>query len=333
VLLPFRRLDHLTEEQPEITDLIVSHDPVTLERLPVHKESVLDTFGSFQNRQAIAVVRAIPDHNGFLDRVAVDRLLLTVHWEMQRLAEEFFQGHRVSELLGTVITALRAQGFQRPVRVVDVGCGIGYVIRWLAARTTLPSQGIELAGVDLNSTLIREAARLATAENLPCRFLLLCGCRTAMGRCPLIRLRPYYAAALLRGFFAAQAASLIAIIALILVFLATPDRGELRGDLELAARRMLWIFLPYAATVLSSLALRLVPSTDIRSASSVFLLGPLTAIRPVLMTAGVLVGIYSAHLLGTRLLGLIVLALMLCVELVLNHLSSRRQSRQIQTLV
>jgi SAM-dependent methyltransferase len=171
VLLPFRRLGHLTEDQPEITDLIVSHDPGTLERLPVRKESVLDTFGSFQNRQAMAAVRAIPDHNGFLDRVAVDRLLLTVHWEMQRLAEEFFHGHRVSELLGTVLSALRAQGFQGPVRVVDIGCGIGYVIRWLAARTTLPSQEIELAGVDLNSTLIREAARLAAAENLPCRFL------------------------------------------------------------------------------------------------------------------------------------------------------------------
>src|ERR1700756_2115596 len=105
---------------------------------------------------------------------------------------------------------------------------------------------------------------------------LLCGCRAAMGRCPLIRLRPYYVVALLRGFFAAQVASLIAIIALALVFLLTPHRGELRGDLELAARRILWTFLPYAATVLFSLAVRLLPSTDIRSASSVFLLGPLT---------------------------------------------------------
>jgi hypothetical protein len=154
-----------------------------------------------------------------------------------------------------------------------------------------------------------------------------------MGRCPLIRLRPYYVAALLRGFFAAQVASLIAIIALALRFLLTPHRGQLRGDLELAARRMLWTFLPYAATVLSSLALRLVPSADIRSASSVFLLGPLTAIRPLLMAAGVLFGIYSAHLWETRLLGLIVLALILSVEIVLNRLSSRRQSLQIQTLV
>jgi hypothetical protein len=162
---------------------------------------------------------------------------------------------------------------------------------------------------------------------------LLCGCRAAMGRCPLIRLRPYYVVALLRGFFAAQVASLIAIIALALVFLLTPHRGELRGDLELAARRILWTFLPYAATVLFSLAVRLLPSTDIRSASSVFLLGPLTAIRPVLMTAGVLFGIYSAHLWETRLLGLIVLAFMLSVEINLHRLSSRRQSAEICSLV
>jgi hypothetical protein len=65
VSLPFRPLNHLTEDQPEITDLIVSHDPVTLERLPVRKESVLDTFASFENRRAIAAIRAIPDRNDF----------------------------------------------------------------------------------------------------------------------------------------------------------------------------------------------------------------------------------------------------------------------------
>jgi hypothetical protein len=101
-------------------DWIVSHDPATLGRLPVRKESVLDTFASFQNGRAIAAARAIPDRQGFLDSIAVDALLLTVHWEMQRLAEEFFHGQRVSELLGTVISALRAQGFQGPLHVVDV---------------------------------------------------------------------------------------------------------------------------------------------------------------------------------------------------------------------
>lgn len=168
---------------------------------------------------------------------------------------------------------------------------------------------------------------------LACLDGLLCGCRTAMGRCPCIALRSYYARALLRGFIAAQLASLAALIVLSLMILLTPYRGELQADLDSAARRMLWIFLPYAAAVLSALALRLLPSTDIRSASSVFLLGPFTAIRPFLMFAGVLSGIYSARLPETRLLGLFVLALMLSIEAILDRLAARRQARQISSLV
>jgi SAM-dependent methyltransferase len=160
----------LNEAQPEITDLIVSHDPATLARIPVRKQDVLDVFETFHNQRALAAVRTIPERDGFLDLRAVDRLLLTVHWEMQRLAEEFFHGQRVYELLVSVVSALRAQGFKGPIRVVDVGCGIGYVIRWLAARTSLPAQGVELTGVDLNSTLVREAVRLASAEHLVCSF-------------------------------------------------------------------------------------------------------------------------------------------------------------------
>src|SRR5262245_22839147 len=162
---------------------------------------------------------------------------------------------------------------------------------------------------------------------------LLCGCRTAMGRCPLIRLRSYYANSVVRGFVAAQIASFIAAIALACVLLFTPHRSELAGDLQAAARHMLWIFLPYATAVLSALALRLLPSTDIRSASSVFFLGPLTAIRPFLMFVGVLFGIYSARLWETRFLGLFVLTLMLSIEAILNRQAALRQSRQISSLV
>ena len=108
----------LNPAQPEITDLIVSHDPATLERLPVNKSFVLDTFAAFRNRQAIDVVRAIPAREDLFDPQAVDRLILTVHWEMQRLAEEFFHGLRVFELLTVVLNALQANGIPRPVRVV-----------------------------------------------------------------------------------------------------------------------------------------------------------------------------------------------------------------------
>lgn len=157
--------------QPEISDLVIQHDPKTLERLPVSKREIRKVFEATGNQKALRVIDKIPDREGFLDPPAVDRLMLTVHWEMQRLAEEFYHGHRVLYLLNATIAAMRAAGHRDSIRIVDVGCGIGYTIRWLAARTSLPQEGIELTGVDLNSTLVREANRLASAESLPCRFL------------------------------------------------------------------------------------------------------------------------------------------------------------------
>lgn len=157
--------------QPEITDLIVQHDPQTLERLPVRKQDVLDVFLKFGNRQAIRAVDTLPERDGWLNARAIDQMFVTVHWEMQRLSEEFYHGPRVYELLRAVIAAIRSQGIADRLRVVDVGCGIGYNIRWLAAHTPLAAQGVELTGVDLNSALIKEAARLAHAENLPCEFV------------------------------------------------------------------------------------------------------------------------------------------------------------------
>jgi hypothetical protein len=96
---------------------------------------------------------------------------------------------------------------------------------------------------------------------------------------------------------------------------------------------MLGIFLPYAALVLGSLGLRALPSTDIRSASSVFLLGPLTAIRPLVMMAGVAFGILQSRLWETRVLGLIIITLMLSLEFALNRWVARIQARRIAKLV
>ena len=159
--------------QPEISDLIVQHDPVTLERLPVRKEEVRSVFARWGNRQAVRVVDALPERDGVLDAAAVDKLFVIVHSEMQRLAEEFYHGGRVYELLQPVIAAVRKTGAAKNerLRVVDVGCGIGYTVRWLAARTALAEEGVELVGMDLNSALIKEAQRLADAENLRCRFV------------------------------------------------------------------------------------------------------------------------------------------------------------------
>lgn len=162
---------------------------------------------------------------------------------------------------------------------------------------------------------------------------LLCGARVSMGRSAVIRKRGYYVRAQLRGLVGAQIVSTVALAALAFVALQSAHRAALRTDLEGAAGRMLWVFLPYAALVLGNILLRLVPSTDIRSATSVMMLGPLTAIRPLIMIAGVLYGISASVLWETRLLGLFILGLMLSLEFALNLRAGREQAREINTLV
>jgi len=154
-----------------------------------------------------------------------------------------------------------------------------------------------------------------------------------MGRCPLIHNRKYYVMGVLRGVFAAQIVSGFSLICLLLVVAFSQNPQLLRADLVESARRMLFVFLPYAALVLANIALRIIPSTDLRSATSVFFLGPLTGIRPFVMIAGVVAGIWRAQLHQTVFLGLFVLTLMLSVEFALNSYCNRLQQRQIQSLV
>lgn len=154
----------------EISDAIVDYDVDTLERLPVRKEDVLRDFREAGNPRAADIVAALPATAGILDPDHVDRLLIGVHCELQRVSEEFQHGQRVAELLGPLLRALRDGGVAPPLRVVDVGCGTGFVIRWLAAHGRL-GDDVALVGVDYNRALVDEARRLAEAEGLAARFL------------------------------------------------------------------------------------------------------------------------------------------------------------------
>ena len=154
----------------EISDLIAEFDPDTLGRLPVRKHEVVERFVAAGNPRAARIVAALTDREGVLDPQAVDRLLVRIHCEMQRLSEEFQHGQRVAELLRPLLAALRQAGVSRPIRVIDVGCGTGYVIRWLAAKGNL-GEDVELLGADFNAALIEEARRLAGGEQLRVAFL------------------------------------------------------------------------------------------------------------------------------------------------------------------
>ncbi|MET9593003.1 class I SAM-dependent methyltransferase [Streptomyces sp. NPDC006516] len=158
--------------QLEISDLITAVDPHTGHRLPVRRSEVIRQLRATGDERAARIVGRLPtDEDGVLDPHAVDRLLVLVHTELQRLSEELRMGERLVHVLGPLFTAIRATtGRAGPYRLVDVGCGLGYLVRRLAATEAL-GKDVELVGVDLDAALVGEADRLARADGLDCRFV------------------------------------------------------------------------------------------------------------------------------------------------------------------
>ncbi|MFB8027445.1 class I SAM-dependent methyltransferase [Streptomyces sp. NPDC056465] len=155
----------------EISDLITAVDPHDGHRLPVRRSEVIRRLREGGDERAVRIVARLPvDEDGVLDPDTVDRVLVRVHTELQRLSEELRIGERLGAVLGPLFTAIReATGRTGPFRLVDIGCGLGYLIRRLAADGALGAD-VELIGVDLDAALVGEADRLARAENLNCRF-------------------------------------------------------------------------------------------------------------------------------------------------------------------
>lgn len=154
---------------PEISDVVVTYDEETLARAPVWRDEVLDRFSKLGMTRAKGIVAAWPHAAGRLDDRFVDGVLIRAHLELQRLSEEFQQGARVQRLLLPLLQALRASGVRPPYKIVDVGCGLGYVVRWLAHSGGLGEDAV-LWGCDYNATLIERASALAKRESLPCSF-------------------------------------------------------------------------------------------------------------------------------------------------------------------
>ncbi|MFF2777409.1 class I SAM-dependent methyltransferase [Streptomyces sp. NPDC058052] len=158
--------------QLEISDLITAREPLSGRRLPVRRAEVIQRLLESGDERGARIVAELPvDQDGVLDPHAVDRLLISVHTELQRLSEELRIGERLVHLLGPLFTAIRSTSARPgPYRLVDVGCGLGYLVRRLAATDALRAD-VELVGVDLDAALVGEAERLARAEGLGCRFV------------------------------------------------------------------------------------------------------------------------------------------------------------------
>ncbi len=120
--------------------------------------------------RAARIVSRMPATGGILDEEYVNGVLFRSHAELQRLSEEFLQPQRVLALLRPTVAAYRAHATRTPIRVVDFGCGLGYLIRWLAAKGDL-GPDVELIGVDFNDSLVNAASAAAKAESLKCRFV------------------------------------------------------------------------------------------------------------------------------------------------------------------
>jgi SAM-dependent methyltransferase len=193
----------------EITDLLWQCDGHG-QPIPVLRTEAVSRLAGLGQRRAARIVGRMPATGGVLDAQDVDELMLRVHCELQRLSEELQLARRIADGLAPLVARIRETG--GAVRVVDVGCGLGYVVRWLAATSALGA-GIELTGVDMNATLVDAATRLADRESLNCRFVrgnafdpgvaVQDGPRTVVISSGLMHHVP---AAELAGFFAAQAA-------------------------------------------------------------------------------------------------------------------------------
>jgi hypothetical protein len=150
-----------------------------------------------------------------------------------------------------------------------------------------------------------------------------CGYRAAAGRSALIDKRRYYRRAQLRGAALVQGAPALAGVVLICLIEFSPARVGLSSDLQAAAKRALCVYVPYAVVGLIAFVIRLLPSADLRSATSVFIFGPMTALRPIVALAGVVYGVFPSSYAQTKLLGITVLALMFIVQVSLDRMAAR----------
>lgn len=149
------------------------------------------------------------------------------------------------------------------------------------------------------------------------------GFREAAGRSALIKKTVYYRRALIRGALFGQLAVVI-VGAIAVVMLTSLDNGRaLLADFELIGARMLWVYLPYALIILIAMAIRAIPSVDIRSITSTLIFGPFTFIRPLVVLAGAVWGFLAAPNAITGVFVVLIVCLMLGLERILGQLRAR----------
>lgn len=142
----------------EISDLITPG--------PARRSEAAARLRASGQERAARLVERLPATDDVLDAGHVEALMRRVHAELQRFGEEMEMPHRISEELGR----LRGRTGRPLRRVVDLGCGSGYVLRWLSHDPILA--GVELVGVDHDPGLMAWAGELARADGCRARFVV-----------------------------------------------------------------------------------------------------------------------------------------------------------------
>lgn len=148
------------------------------------------------------------------------------------------------------------------------------------------------------------------------------GYREAASRSALIDKRAWYRRAMLRGALFGQAAVIIAGIAIGASIRLSANAGQAIDRYLMAGQRMLIVFVPFALVVLATLAVRTIPSVDLRSITSVVVFGPLTLARPAVVVAGIAFAFYTAPSYALLPAFLLILTLMLGLERFIGLLRS-----------
>jgi hypothetical protein len=117
------------------------------------------------------------------------------------------------------------------------------------------------------------------------------GICAASGRNAVIHKRAYFARSMVYGFAWGQVACIVSLLILFGAAVLARDRQHAIEEMVAVGQRMAGVYGAYAAVVLFTFAVRVIPSVDVRSITSVVGFGPLTLIRPVVVIAGLAWGL------------------------------------------
>jgi hypothetical protein len=123
-----------------------------------------------------------------------------------------------------------------------------------------------------------------------------------------VRKSAYYRRAMLRAALIAQIGLGAVGLAAWMLYVLSLAPSEVAAGYDVAASRMLFVLAPYAFVVLGALAVRQLPVVDVKALMNVTILGPFTALRPLVLVSGVALAVSAVPAAKTALLGAMGLA-------------------------